>query len=174
MPSPEVSGMYVTAFLDSAGEVSSVFERKARSILDENGIEEVSQEEWYEIDRFVSAMNNIEEEVGEKTSERAGIEMMEVAPEIEDLSSMEEAIEVGKEPLRQSYRNYSVEEVGGFKFEESEGEKRVAYYGGWEYPEAFTHGIFKGMAKAVDGVSPNDIVPTESVGDEVYSYVVVD
>lgn len=172
MASPEVSGMYVAAFLSSAGEVSSVFERKARTILEDHGIEQVEQDEWYDIGNFVDAMNKIEQKIGEKTSEQAGMKMMEVAPQIEDLSSMEEAIEVGQEPLRQSYRNYSVEKVGGFKFYEENGEKKVTYYGGWEYPESFTHGIFKGMADEVDGISPGDIVPADPVGDEVYTYVV--
>lgn len=172
MAEPKVSGMYVVAFLESAGEVSPVFERKANGILESNGIDNVDPEEWYSIDKFVSAMNEIEDEVGEKTSEQAGIKMMEVAPQISELSSMEEAIEVGEEPLRESYQNYSVEEVGDFKYEETADGPKVAYYGGWRYPEAFTRGIFKGMAKEVDGLGPNDIESTEAVGDEVYSFLV--
>lgn len=175
MAEPRVSGMYVAAFLESAGEVSSVFERKARNILEANGIPEVDPEEWYSIDKFVSAMNDIEKEVGEKTSEQAGIKMMEIVPAMSDFESMAEAIEVGQEPLEESYQNYSVESVGGFRYETlSNGNGKVTYYGGWEYPESFTAGIFKGMAQEVNGLATNSIQPIEPEGNEVYSFEVVE
>lgn len=173
MSEPLVSGRYVGAFLESAGMVSSVFERKAANILESNGIDDVDPDDWYSADKFVSAINEIESEVGEKTSEQAGVKMIEIVPEISGLSSMEEAIEVGKEPHRQSYQNFSTEEVGDLKYDSTgRGPDRVAYYGGWEFPQAFTRGIFKGFAKGVDGLSPNSIEPTEAKGDEVYAFEV--
>lgn len=173
MSDPKVSGKYVGAFIESAGDVSSVFERKARNILESNGIEDVDPQEWYSVDRFVDAMNEIEEEVGEKTSEQAGRKMIEIVDAISGLSSMEEAIEIGKEPHRQSYQNFSTEEVGGLKSERLDnGNVKVAYYGGWEFPEAFTKGIFKGFTKGVNGLTPDDIESREAEGNEVYAFEV--
>lgn len=173
MADPKVSGKYVGAFIESAGDVSPVFERKASNILESNGIDDVDPEDWYSVEKFVDAMSEIEGEVGEKTSEQAGIKMIEVVDEISGLSSMEEAIEIGKEPHRQSYQNFATEEVGGLKCEQLDnGNLKVAYYGGWEYPEAFTEGIFKGFAKGVDGLTPDDIEPREPEQDEVYAFEV--
>lgn len=170
MSEPKVSGKYVGAFIESAGEVSSVFKRKANEILESNGISEVDPESWYSVDKFIDAMNEIEAEVGEKTSEKAGRKMIEIVDEISGLESMEKAIQIGKEPHRQSYQNFSVEEVGGIRHERLDnGNLKVAYYGGWEYPKAFTNGIFKGFATGVTGLTTNDVEPVEAEGDEVYA-----
>lgn len=161
------------AFLESAGAVSAVFERKAANMLEDNGIKDVDPDSWYSAEKFVGAINDIEAEVGQKTSEQAGVKMIEVVPEISGLSSMEEAIEIGKEPHRQSYRNFSVEEAGDLRYESVQGgPDRVAYYGGWEYPEAFTHGIFKGFAKGVEGLDTNSIEPVDPKEDEAYAFEV--
>lgn len=175
MSQPKITGQFVGGFLESTGDVSSVFEQKARNILESNGIEEVDPEGWYPIDQFADAMNQIEEEVGEKTSEKAGVTMIEIIDELSNIGSMEETIEIAKEQQRQSYQNFSPEEAGQLKYGRLDnGNGRVAYYGGWPYPEAFTRGIVKGFAEATSGLGTTDIKPMEAQGDEVYAFEVIE
>lgn len=170
MSDAKIVGQFVMGFLASAGEVSSVFERKARNILESNGIEGIDPEGWYSVEKFASSMHQIEEEVGEKTSEQAGIKMIEVVDEITDMSSIEAAISVGQEQQAASYQNFSPEEVGQLRHEKlSNGDDRVAYYGGWPYPEAFTRGIFKGFVQMTNGKSSNDVEMVEPDNDEVFA-----
>lgn len=170
MPEPKISGKYVEAFIDSAGEVSSIFRRKASNILESNGITDVDPEGWYSMEKFVASMNEIEKEVGEKTSEQAGVKMVEVNDAVSNLTSMEESMEIGKELHQQSHKNFDVDTVGDMKYERLDnGNLKVAFYGGWEYPESLTHGIFKGYAKGVNGLTTNDVEPIEPEGDEVYA-----
>jgi hypothetical protein len=173
MSQPRVSGQFVQAFLMSAGDVSPVFERKAREYLEDNGIEDVSADDWYPYDQFANAMNDIEEEVGRMTSKEAGRKMVEIIEEMSDLKSIEKAVELGKKHTRQAYQNYSPERVGQMRYESlKNGHHRVAYHGGWEYPEGFTRGIFRGHAQATRGLESADIEPTDTRPDETYAYIV--
>lgn len=173
MARPMVAGRFVEAFLASAGDVSPVFERKARSYLEAYGIEDVDGEQWYPMQDFADAMNDIEDTVGEMTSRQAGIKMIAIVDELSDLPSMDAAIEVGKRQHQQSYQNFTPDAVGQLRHESLDGgDSRVAYYGGWPYPRGFTEGIFRGFAKSTHHGSAFDIEPTAERADEEYAFVV--
>jgi hypothetical protein len=172
---PKIIGKFVAGFLASAGEVSSVFERKARNILESNGISEVDPDEWYSADKFSNSMHQIEDEVGEKTSEQAGVKMIEVIDELSNLESMERAVELAQEQQKMNYQNYTPETVGQLRYEElNSGNIRIGYWGGWDYPEAFTRGILKGFAQATESRSSVEMKTVSTRDDETHAFEIIE
>jgi len=68
-------GMYVLSFFESAGEVSPVFERKARDIFEDYGLADIDAEEYYHYDRVAPAFEAVVENAGEKTMREGGKQM---------------------------------------------------------------------------------------------------
>jgi hypothetical protein len=135
----------------------------------------VDPEAWYSAEKFSNAIHQIEREAGEKTSERAGIQMIEIIPELSGLPSIEDAIEIAQQQQRESYKNFSPEAAGQIRQERLDnGNIRIAYFGGWDYPEAFTRGIIRGFAQ---GTEARNSVETETVttrDDETHAFEIVE
>lgn len=168
-----VEGRFLKFVLQSVGEVSSVFEQKVREMIEQNGIEEIDDDGWYETESWANALHQVEEEIGAKTSEQVGAKIVENLEEVSDMGSMEETIEISREIQADSYQNFTPETAGQFRHEYTEnGDSRISLYGGWPYPEAYTYGIAKGVVRATEGVSASDIEETETREDEVYAYVI--
>ncbi len=174
MPEPKCKGLFVAAFVESAGEVSSVFERKALDILGSHGIEDPDPESLYPAESFFAAMTETEENVGRNTAKQAGEKMIEVNPEIQQMSSAEEGFGELRTQMRFGFENFSVEEVGQFDIEQlDEGLFRVATVGGWSYPEAFTEGLLSGIVKVTeDDVRNVSVEQDDTAEDEVLAYEV--
>lgn len=167
----QIVGQFLQAFLQSAGEVSPVFERRARGFLEDNGIDQVDPNEWYSVERFAAAMNEIETAVGEKTAEQAGIKMIEIIDELQGLDTFESVLETAQVQQRESYQPFSPEAVGQIRYEQdADGTYRLSYYGGWPYPESFTRGIFRGTADATTEFSTFAIESTTTRDDEPFAF----
>ncbi|MFB6175751.1 MAG: hypothetical protein ABEI99_01155, partial [Halobaculum sp.] len=69
----EVLGRYPLATVQSAGNVSPVFERKARELFSEH-LGELDPETWYSTEDTVSAYHDLNDEVGEATMRQGGKE----------------------------------------------------------------------------------------------------
>ncbi|SDJ68121.1 hypothetical protein SAMN05216226_10785 [Halovenus aranensis] len=172
MSNQEISGQFVSAFIASAGEVSPVFERKVREYLEKNGIESVEPAAFYSLDKFSKTMHQVEDDVGTMTTMEAGREMITVIEELSAMSSLEETIDVGKQAQRDAYKNFSAEDAGQLRHEQQDdGTDRVAYYGGWRYPEGFTEGIMKEFAAVTNGYAASGVESTTPRHDEVFAYL---
>jgi hypothetical protein len=172
MEQPRVSGQYVQAFLQSAGEVSPVFERKALGYLEDHGLEDIDSEDWYPMEKFAPALQAIKEDVGEMTLKRAGIVQVEVTESITSMESPEASVAAANEVLRQVYRNYSPEAVGEFRYEEvGDGDHRISMAGAWPYPAQFTKGIMLGLLRETLGVEVADSEPTSKEPEESCAFV---
>ncbi|MEZ3144929.1 hypothetical protein [Halobaculum sp. MBLA0143] len=174
MPDAQLNGLYVAAFVESAGEVSAVFEKRAMQMLTENNIDDLDEDSWYYAEDFEEAMVEIEEQVGSMTTQQAGEKMIEVNEQIPAQDSARDGFDVLKEQHESSYRGYSVDEVGQYRVDRlSEDHFCVATYGGWGYPEAFTKGLLKGVIQETEaGVTNPDLDPTDTEGEEVFAYEV--
>lgn len=175
MGDTQISGQFVGAFVESAGLVSPVFEKKAMDVLESNGVSEVDPEAWYSAEKFSNAIHQIEREAGEKTSERAGIQMIEIIPELSGLPSIEDAIEIAQQQQRESYKNFSPEAAGQIRQERLDnGNIRIAYFGGWDYPEAFTRGIIRGFAQGTEARNSVDTETVTTRDDETHAFEIIE
>lgn len=68
-------GLYLLSFFESAGEVSPVFEKKARELFSEYGLEDVEPEEFYPGHKISDAFFDVVEDVGDKTMKKGGEQM---------------------------------------------------------------------------------------------------
>jgi len=162
----------VSAFIASAGEVSPVFERKVREYLEKNGIDSVDPDSFYTLDKFSKAVHQVENDVGNMTTLEAGREMISVIDELSNMPSLADTIEIGQQQQRAAYKNFSPEDAGQLRHEQrDDGTDRVAYYGGWRYPEGFTEGIMKGFARVTNGYAASGVEPTDPRHDEVFAYL---
>lgn len=155
-----VMGRYVNAFVDSTGQVSSVFERKAREIFSEVGIDlaEVEADSWHDAHKYADAMNEIRDEIGEKTLEQAGQEQAMNVPWPEDVETVADGLEFLVEADKQAHNN---EIEGNYEFERTgDNTGRVSIFERCPYPTANFKGVFEGGVKSLSG---NSTVSIESV-----------
>lgn len=174
MSATRLNGLYVAAFVESAGEVSAVFEKKAVNMLSSHDIEDLDEESWYRAADFEGAMAEIEDQVGSMTTMKAGEKMIEVDESIPEQSSAIEGFDILQSQHEAGYKNYDLDEVGQYRIDQL-GDKhfRVATYGGWGYPEAFTKGLLKGVIQETERQATSvDLDPVDTDHDEVFAYEV--
>jgi hypothetical protein len=174
MAGARVIGLYIAAFVESAGEVSSVFEKKALSMLADHGIENIEEESWYDLDSFEAAVEQIENKVGAKTTQQAAVKMIQVDDKVPNQDSAGEAFEILKEQQRNAMQNHTTEDCGQYRVEKLGAQHfRVATYGGWGYPEAFTRGLLKAVIQETESQGARvEVEPTDKSGNEQYAYEV--
>jgi hypothetical protein len=114
MAGPQVTGLYIAAFIESAGEVSRVFERKATDMLANHGIEGVDPESWYDLNAFERAVTEIEDQVGSMTTKQAAVKMIQVDEKIPDQDSARDGFEILETQQRNAFKSHSVEECGQY------------------------------------------------------------
>jgi hypothetical protein len=173
MPKTKVSGKFVDGFVSSAGEVSPIFEKKIREYFAQRGIDSIEPDQWYPFEKFAGAVNDVEDDVGEQTSQNAGAEMVDLNPAINDLDKLEAILDNLKKANQEAYRNFSLEEAGQFRYGTTEdGGYRMAVYGGWQHPPAFTEGFFKRCVGRSEDYDKSNLEPTDTKSDEVFAFKV--
>jgi len=143
-PDAEGDGQYVVAFIESAGDVSTVFERKVRTIFEKH-LSSIDAEQWYRVEDLAAAFDEIDNEVGEQTLEQGGIEATKTAPYPEEIRSIEGAFETLSEEIHPAaYRNGTgTDPAGNYTSDVSERSARVGILEGYPYPPAFAKGVMK-------------------------------
>lgn len=146
----EVTGVYVNAFLESAGEVSPVFEQRLRSVLDDHGISDPVPEEWYPAQQFVDAVTEVSNTIGDQVILQAGVDMGKNVPWADEVSDDPgDVLEYVARTADEAYRN-STEEypIGQYQIETVEsGRAVVAVTEKWPYPKEVVQGAIKGALK---------------------------
>ncbi|MFC7057114.1 hypothetical protein [Halovenus salina] len=84
-PDAEVVGKYMLAFIESAGEVSPVFESKVRSTFEEY-TGKVKPDKWYRAEDVKQTYEAILADVGPRTMKNGGVETANTLPFDEDKS----------------------------------------------------------------------------------------
>jgi hypothetical protein len=137
-------GQYVVAFVESAGEVSPVFERKVRDIFSKH-LGDVSAEAWYPLPDLIAAFDEIEEEIGTKTMRQGGREAAAAIPWPDGVDSPEAAHQVLFEAHQDAYRESTRENPAGNYTVEIDGDRSatVGVLDGYPYPRSFAAGVFK-------------------------------
>lgn len=154
-PESEVTGKYLIAFVEAAGEVSSVFEEKTREIFEEHTDGELESDGWYKADNIVEAYDDLLNNVGKQTMKQGGLAAAETLPFSEDIS-LEEAFDKLSEEHKSAYRNSDMEEPAGNYVGEVEGPNsaRVAITDAYPYTAPFAKGVFEGVIERWGGDDP--------------------
>lgn len=168
----EATGKYMNSFIQAAGEVSSVFEKRTREMFEKH-IGDVEPDGWYKLDDVAKAFKEIREEVGAQTMKRGG-EASGAALPFPDDTSLEDAIAMLVEANQEAYRNSDMEYPAGTYLYEVDG--RSARFGVDEaYPltKPFAEGVYTAL---IDQYGPNDAIPNfeeaEPKGDEQFAWEV--
>lgn len=88
----EAHGLYLLSFFESAGTVSPVFERKARSLFADHGLDDIQQEEYYPTNKSVDAFQAVVDEIGEDTMRQGGKQMGQDIPFPDDVTTPHDAL----------------------------------------------------------------------------------
>jgi hypothetical protein len=141
-------GRYLVAFVESAGKVSPVFERKVREIFEEH-MQPVETGEWYQTDNVAAAFDEIQETIGSNTMREGGAEGAKAVPWPDEISSIEGALEFLQQAHRDAYRNSEMENPAGNYTFEAVGDRtlRVGITEGFPAPQGWAEGVFNYVAK---------------------------
>jgi hypothetical protein len=171
MSDAEISGAYVAAFVQSAGEVSPVFEKKAKETLADRDITEPDPESWYDNEKFGDALFEIVDKAGEKTVAQAGKEMVAITEEILEQDDIDAGLEVLTSQHAEIHKNHTVTNAGVLTYEQrSPTSYRVASEGGYEYPASLVKGAAEETVRQTGGPASVDVADVEAEANEPFAF----
>lgn len=156
----EGRGLYLISFFESAGAVSAVFEKKARELFEEYGLENVEPDEFYPGDDISDAFADVVEDVGARTMRQGGEQMgadVPFPPEVDspqaglqtiDAVHQEAARATDDAPadLERPAGRYTCEVTG-------ETSVHVGITENYPFPEIMAEGVFVGIVEDLGGTS---------------------
>jgi hypothetical protein len=155
----DATGKYVVAFVENAGEVSAVFERKTRRLVEKH-VGELDPDGWYKVGDFSDALHEIEDEVGHRTMEQAGrVGVREL--EIPDDATLQEAYEHlnAIHTSEDVHRNSEMDAPAG-QYTHDLNDDRSAHVGmsqAYPYTKSWAKGVHKEL---ITLYGPEDASPT--------------
>jgi hypothetical protein len=173
-----IAGEHLQAFLSAFGEVSPVFERKARKLFEAEGIDTNDLNDSLVSQRsVVDGVAALAEETGESSMYAAGKAVGENIP-ISDTSSINSALEELNEAHKAAFHDPEDElPAGEFQWEGATNDSlRVSATSNWPYGESFPHGsefttgIINSVAEKVvttPEITEVDTRPSESIALEI-------
>lgn len=139
----EVSGRTVRSVVEGVGQFSSTYRQRALDILDNHGLPEPEEDEWYSLEAYVEAFDELAETVGPKTVTKIGSEipsLVEWPPEVE---TVEDAMNALDEQFRMNHRG---DDLGYYEFEKT-GDSGGVMECKNPYPSALDEGLLKATAE---------------------------
>lgn len=161
-PDAEATGHYMVAFVESAGKVSPVFERKVREIFEDN-LGELEAGRWYRNEAITNAFEEILTQVGEQTMREGGIESGKAIQWEDDVDTVMDGLERWNDKHEAAYRNSDLRFPAGKYTVEDAGSRtaRLGITDGYNLSAAFAKGCSVGIAR--DLGSNDHAVTTEDV-----------
>lgn len=153
-PTAEATGKYMVAFVESAGEVSPVFERKVREIFEKH-LGTLEEDSWYLNADIEKAFDEVLEEVGEKTMKQGGIESGKAIEWPDDVETVMDGLGMWNTFHEAAYRNSDLDFPAGKYTIERQGERvvRAGITDAYNLSAPFAKGCSKGI---VQDLGPND------------------
>ncbi|MFC7081683.1 hypothetical protein [Halorussus caseinilyticus] len=151
----EVTGRYIHAFINSTGEISSIFEKKTREMFQEV-IGDVDPEGWYKTGEVAEVFQRILDDVGAQTMKVGGEASGKEVP-IPDDATLEEAYGAILGAHKEVFKGSDMEYPGGKYLYELDG--RSARLGADEaflLPKPFAKGVHTAM---IEEYGPEDAIP---------------
>lgn len=147
-PEAEVIGRYIMAFIESAGEVSPIFESKVRSKFEEN-TGRIEPDSWYTAKNVKYTYEAILADVGPKTMKTGGIETAKTLP-FDENNSVEEALQLLCEEHTSDdvYRNTTSQQPAGqYTYEVHDRSAHLGATEDYPYTKPFVEGIYTGLIR---------------------------
>jgi hypothetical protein len=147
-PDSQADGRYIVAFVESAGEVSPVFEQKVRQIF-ENHLSGVDSGKWYRTGDVAAAFAEINDTVGAATMKKGGVESARAVPWPDDTDTVGTALQTVQEMHREAFRDSELENPAGNYTCRDIGD-RVAHVGiteGFPFAPVFAEGVFEQIGR---------------------------
>lgn len=172
----EGQGLYVLSFFDSAGEVSPVFEKKARELFSEYNLEDVQPNEFYSGAKISDAFFDVVNEVGEKTMRQGGVQMGKDVPWPDGVDTPHEGLTTINAVHQEAARSTGTEPgnieypAGQYTYEQTgPSAARVGITENYPYPEVMAEGVFVGIVDGLGGSSP-DIESADARDNEISAW----
>lgn len=172
-PEAEATGKYMVAFIESAGKVSPVFERKVREIFEDH-MGTLEADSWYRNADVEKAFAEVLEEVGEKTMMEGGVESGKAIEWPDDVETVIDGFELWNSFHEAAYRNsdfdfpagkYTVEQLG-------DREVRIGITEGYNLSAEFAKGCSKGITQDLSSrTNRTRLTDTDSNPDEQAAWV---
>jgi len=139
----EVSGQTVRSVVDGVAQFSSAYEDRALNILDNHGLPEPDEDDWYSWGAYIDAFEELADTVGPKTVTKIGSEI----PGLVDWPPTVDSVEGGLAALDEQYQNtHRGDEIGYYDFEKT-GDNGGVMECKNPYPAALDEGLLKATAE---------------------------
>jgi hypothetical protein len=165
-------GLYLLSFFESAGEVSPVFEKKARELFSEYGLEDVEPEEFYPGDKISDAFFDVVNDVGDKTMQKGGKQMGLDVPWPEGVDDPHAGLQTIDAVHQEAARTTDdapadlERPAGGYTYEQTgDTSAHVGITENYPYPSVMAEGVFLGIVNGL-GASSATITDDTPKGDE--------
>jgi hypothetical protein len=154
-PESEVEGRYPLATVESAGEVSPVFERKANELFTEH-LGELDGDRWYLTQDVVNAYEELVNEVGEATMRQGGKESAKAVPWPPEVETPMDGFAALTEMHQEAYRASDMEYPAGRYTFESTGNNsaHVGISTDYPLPVSNAEGVFVGVVQSLSNSQP--------------------
>lgn len=168
----EGDGRYLVATIESAGEVSPVFQEKLDGMAEEL-FGDVDAEKWYPFEKFNTFFHELGDEIGDKTLHQAGTENGKAIPFSDDIDSPGAAFNSLNDLHKQATRGSEQEfPIGRYTVTKQQSRQfRVGATENFPHPEPYAEGVLFGIVKSF--TSEGTQVSVESVDpnrDERYAW----
>ncbi len=139
----EVDGRAVSSIVQGVGSFSGAYEQRALTILEENGIPEPQPGDWYSMEAYLAAFDELMRTVGPKTVTKIGKKIPEVVewpPEVDSVAG-------GLSALDDVYQmNHRGGDIGYYEFKKTgEAEGEIVCVN--PYPPELDEGLISGVTK---------------------------
>lgn len=139
----EVNGRAIRSVVEGVASFSELFESMSLEMLENNGIPDPQPGEWYPMQDYLDAFQEIENRVGPNTVEQIGRSI----PEVVEWPGGIETVPAAMEQLDDVYQmNHRGGEIGSYEFRMTGAQEgRMECYN--PYPCALDRGIVTGIAR---------------------------
>lgn len=156
----EANGQAIQSMVEGVGELSSVFEKRMKETLSENGIDDPQPGEWYSQQAYLDSFEEVADSIGSQTLTNIGKKIPENAewpPGIDSVAG-------GLESIDEAYQmNHRGGEIGHYEFENTGSSEGLVYCKN-PYPCDLDRGIVVGVAEKF---SPDEaLVDIEEESDQ--------
>jgi len=171
----EVKGQFIQAFVESTGQVSSVFQEKTREIFENNGldVDEIEADSWHDAHAYADAMHGVLEEVGKKTLQRASSHQATIVPWPDHVETVPDGLAFIADADRQAHRSPSGDWDGSYDFEQiDDSTARVGIPEYSPYPVENFRGVLEGGLEALSESTHANVSDAEPRSDEKAAFEV--
>lgn len=139
----EVNGRSVRSVVEGVGQFSSAYKERTLNILDNHGLPEPEEGEWYSMQAYLDAFEELSDTVGPKTVTKIGSEIPSVVDWPPEVGTVEEALTSLDDVYRMNHRG---EDLGYYEFEPT-GDASGVMECRNPYPPELDEGLLKGVAE---------------------------